>query len=373
MTSAITVGAHLLRPLTDEDVVRCIRAHLHPEMGSPFWLERDRALEANAYEAVTGLEDARLLVALRDDADQTRYEEATRRRPVEDFLPEPIRLRRDRLWVSETGGTTGLPKHGTWTGSYWDETLCFSDQMLDLHEVPRRENWLFIGPMGPHTTGRLMVAIAEQRGGSCFTIDLDPRIVKIFGEEGMQQAYDRYVRHIWDQVGAVLESQKVGVLFCTSRLLEMLPSYVEVDCLRKTLRGIVHAGTTMTAETHELLRESVFPDIPIVGMYGTSTTALNFQKPFEAEDAYRVVYIPSSPHVLLEVVDEGGNEVELGCEGRVRVWRLTADQLIPGFLERDRATRIAPYGVAAADFPWPWIGDPYSPEFTALGKVEGVY
>lgn len=362
-----------LRLVTDDDVVRCIRAHLHPKTGSPYWLERDRVLNTKAHEAVTGLKDARSLVGLRDEDDQARYEEATRRRPVEDFLPESVRLMRDRLWVSQTGGTTGLPKHGTWLGSYWDDTLSFSDHMLDLHGIPREENWLYIGPMGPHTTGRLVVSIAERRGGSCFTIDLDPRIVKIFGEEGMQQAYDRYVQHIWDQVIAVLKSQRIGVLFCTSRLLEMLPSQTDVSSLRGMLRGVVHAGTTMTPESNELLRESVLPDIPIVGMYGTSTTAISYQKPFEPDDRYRLVYIPSNPYVLLEIVDEQGNEVEFGTEGQVRVWRLTPDQLIPGFIERDRAMRIAPYGTVAADYPWPWIGDPYSPEFTTLGRVEGVY
>jgi thienamycin biosynthesis protein ThnN len=367
------IGDAPLRPVEDEDVVRCIRAHLHPRTGSPYWLERDRSLGVNGYETVPGLSDVRRLVGLRDETDQAGYEEAARRRPVEDFLPESLRGVRDRLWVSETGGTTGLPKHGTWTGSYWDDTLAFSDHMLDLHGIPREQNWLYIGPMGPHTTGRLMVSISEHRGGSCFTIDLDPRIVKIFGEEGMQQAYNRYVQHIWDQVLAVLESQRIGVLFCTSRLLEMLPSHTQLPRLRESLRGILHAGTTMTPESNELLRESVFPGIPVVGMYGTSTTAINYQKPFEPEDEYRVIYIPSSPHVLLEVVDEHGNDVRYGAEGRVKVWRFTPDQLIPGFAERDRATRVAPYGAVKLDYPWPWIGDPYSPDFVTEGKVEGVY
>ncbi len=367
------ISTRLLRPVTDDDVVRCIHAHFHPETGAPYWLERDRVLGTNAYEAVTGLESARRLVGLRDEADQASYEEATRRRPVEDFVPESVRLVRDRLWVSETGGTTGLPKHGTWTGRYWDDTLSFSDQMLDLHGIPREENWLYVGPGGPHTTGRLVVSIAEYRGGSCFTIDLDPRIVKIFGEEGMQHAHDRYVRHIWDQVAAVLGSQRISVLFCTSRLLEMLPSQTDLARLRGMLRGVVHAGTTMTPESNELLHESLFPGVPIVGMYGTSTTAISYQKPFEPDDGYRVIYIPSSPHVMLEVINEDGNEVRFGTEGQVRVWRFTDDQLIPGFVERDRAVCIAPYGTAAADYPWPWIGDPYSPEFTTLGKVEGVY
>ena len=125
------MSSTLLRPVTDDVVVRCVRAHLHPDTGSPYWLERDRALGASAYETITGLQDAHSLVGLRDDADQARYEEAARRRPIEDFLPQPIRVMRDRLSVSQTGGTTGLPKHGTWSGRYWDDTIAF-DQRWNL-------------------------------------------------------------------------------------------------------------------------------------------------------------------------------------------------------------------------------------------------
>ncbi|MGO9959426.1 MAG: AMP-binding protein [Solirubrobacteraceae bacterium] len=363
----------VLRPLDDRFVTEIVRMHLDQETGSPFWVQRDRRLAMSAHANIRGFEDARRLLAFRDDEDQARFEEATRRRPVEDFLPAIVRDERDRVWVSQTGGTTGLPKHGTWAGRYWDDTLAFSDEMLDLHGVPYGENWMFIGPMGPHTTGRLVVAIAERRGGSCFSIDLDPRIVKIFGEEGMTDAYERYVQHIWDQVAAVIESQRFGVLFCTSRLLEMLPSRIDVEPLRERLRAIVHAGTTMTPESNELLRTAVFPGIPVAGMYGTSTTAISYQKPFEVADNYRVTYVPSSPHVVLEVTDESGESVPYGTEGRVRVWRFSQDQLLPGFAERDRAVRVKPYGTAAASYPWDWIGDPYSPEFAELGRVEGVY
>jgi thienamycin biosynthesis protein ThnN len=130
----------------------------------------------------------------------------------------------------------------------------------------------------------------------------------------------------------------------------------------------------MEPESHRILRESVFPGVPVVGMYGTSTTSISWQKPYEPADEHRVVYVPSSPYVLLDVIDDDdGRDVAFGEEGRVRVWRLTDDQLIPGFLERDRARRVRPYGSAAEQFPWPWIGDPYSPEFTVLGRVEGVY
>ncbi len=355
-----------------EEISAVVTRHLDSATGAPFWIDRNRAL-AGADCSFTTLDAVDAAIGFRDEEDQQGYEEATRRRSVWHFVPRDAPAHREALWVSQTGGTTGLPKHGTWGADYWAFVLQFTDLFLNLHDVPSDLDWLFVGPMGPHTTGRLAVDIARNRGGACFSIDLDPRIVKIFGEEGMRQAYDRYVDHIWDQVNAVLESQAVGILFCTSRLLEQLPGRVDIDRLRRQLKGIVHAGTTMSTESHKLLREDVFPGVPIVGMYGTSTTGISYQKPFEPEDDYRVVYVPSAPQLLLDVVDRNGAPVAYGNEGQVRVWRLSRDQFLPGFFERDRATRVEPYGATADMFPWPWIGDPYSPEFTVLGRVEGVY
>jgi thienamycin biosynthesis protein ThnN len=250
--------------------------------------------------------------------------------------------------------------------------LEFTDEFLDLHGVPRNENWLFLGPTGPHTTGRLVIAIAEHRGGRCFSIDLDPRIIKVFGTEGMWDAYERYIRHIWEQAEAIIRYQNVGVMFCTSRLLELLPERVDIALFRN-IKAIVHAGTTMERDTSRLLQEEIFPGIPIVGIYGTSTTGISFQKTPEPADEYRVIYIPSSPYIVLEIVDDAGQVVEYEAEGHVATWRLTEDSLIPGFWERDRALRIRPYGQLAARYPWDWIGEVYSPEFRVEGKVEGVY
>ncbi|MFD9873126.1 AMP-binding protein [[Kitasatospora] papulosa] len=361
-----------LRPITDEDVRRLVRLHFDPQHGTPYWLERDRRQGTDALGKVHGLADAVALIGLLDGSDQMHFEEAARRTPLENFVPRSVLAEGGTLWAAQTGGTTGPAKHGTWGSRYWDDILAFSDEFLDLHGVPRGKNWLFVGPMGPHTTGRLVVAFAERRGGMCFSIDLDPRIVKIFGEEGMTAAYDRYVDHIWAQIAEVARSQDIGVRFCTSRLLEMLPERLGTEALGG-VEAIVHAGTTLDPETHRQLREDFFPGVPVVGMYGTSTTGISWQKPFEAEDEHRVVYVPCQPHVSLDVVDGQGDDVPFGEEGRVRVWRLTDDALLPGFWERDRARRVRPYGVAAERYPWPWVGDPYSPEFTEGRRVEGVY
>ncbi|NOK35481.1 AMP-dependent synthetase [Corallococcus exercitus] len=353
-------------------VRRMMQCHFDPQAGTPYWLQRDQALEGRALERVQTFEDFKRLVGFRNMEEQQRFERDTRFLPLETFISRRALEKESFIWASQTGGTTGAPKHGTWGSSYWEAVLQFSDEMLDAHGVPRGVNWLFIGPTGPHTTGRLVISMAERRGGRCFSIDLDPRIVKIFGTEGNWPAYERYVRHIWEQVAPIIKHQNIGVLFATSKLLEMIPEKVGLEPFKK-LQAIVHAGTTMTRDTHQMLREECFPGIPIVGIYGTSTTSVSYQKPPDPEDDGRVVYIPSSPYVVMECVDEKGQLVEYGREGRVATYRFTEDSLIPGFWERDMAVRVKPFGRHAAKYGWDWIEDPYSPEFTVEGKVEGVY
>lgn len=353
-------------------VQHIIETHLHPEHGAPYWLRRDQALRADAFHRVHSFTDLKRYVGFRNHEDQRRFENDTRFLPLETFIPEKVLRDGRTFWASQTGGTTGPPKHGSWDSRYWQCVLELSDEFLDSHGLPRDVNWLFMGPTGPHTTGRLVTSIAENRGGRCFTIDLDPRIVKIFDKEGMHAASTRYVRHLWEQIEPIIRYQNIKVFFCTSRLLEMLPAYLDLE-LFKGLRGIVHAGTTMGPDTQRILAEELFPHTPIVGMYGTSTTGISYQKLSEDTDSYRVVYIPSSPHIVLEIVGEDGQLVEYGQEGNVATYRLTEDYLIPGFWERDRATRVKPYGAWADRYPWDWIGDPFSPQFTVEGQVEGVY
>jgi thienamycin biosynthesis protein ThnN len=359
--------------LPDGDYVRqIVGQHLDPLAGTPYWLEEDRRRGANSLQNVCDFDTFKRFLGFEDSQAQRRFEEGTRFRPVESFIPRSRWHNGHWTWVSQTGGTTGPPKHGCWDASYWDKVMELSDEFLDLHGVPRDCNWLFIGPTGPHTTGRLVINLAERRGGRCFSIDLDPRIVKIFGEEGMSDAQDRYLRHIWDQVKPIIQYQEVAVLFATSRLLEMLPLRLDVRLFRG-IRAVVHAGTTMDRDCYRLLQQEVFPDIPIVGIYGTSTTGISFQKVAEEEDDFRVVYIPSSPYIVLEIVSDDGELVGYGEEGHVATYRLTEDYLIPGFWERDRGKRIRPYGQLAQVYPWDWVSDIYSPQFTVEGRVEGVY
>lgn len=357
--------------LDDAYLAEILGLHLHPGHGAPYWIQRAASRKLTVKDLRT-FDDFRELFAFRSREDQALYEQHLRELPIETFIPQATLQNAKWLWASETGGTTGIAKRGTWGNAYWKNILEFSDEFLDLHGVPRNENWLFIGPTGPHTTGRLMVSIAEHRGGRIFCIDLDPRIVRVYLHEGNIQGMERYVKHIWEQVAPIIKYQNVGVMFCTATLLEMLPQHLDISLLHK-IKAVVHAGLAMSPDTHQYLRENLFAGKPVVGLYGTSVSGISYQKLYEGADEHRVIYIPCQPYILLDVIDAAGNNVGYGEEGDLRCFRFTEDQLIPGFVERDRATRIQPFGEHAARYPWDWTGDPHSPKALSGQKLEGVY
>lgn len=374
MLKQITQTLH--KPNNDY-IQQIIDIHLDSKFGTPYWLQREKDLRVNVKKEVKSLDDFRNVFAFKTKKEQTKYENDLRKISLDNFIP--LKIRQDktrRIWFSQTGGTTGLPKHGCWDNKYWKQVLDFTDEFLDIHQVPYGGNWLFMGPMGPHTTGRLVVTIAENRGGGCFTIDLDPRFVKIAQKEnGLGNTSERYIQHIWDQAVSILKYQKVEVLFATSRLLEMAPEYIDLD-LFKNVKAIVHAGTSLNAETNQLIREELFPNSRLIGMYGTSTTGISYQSLDLLSRPYEVVYIPSNPFIHIEVVDENGDLVNYGESGHLSTYRFTEDYLIPGFWERDKGVRILPEGSLADRYPWDWVGNIYSPVFTNMGgnqEVEGVY
>jgi thienamycin biosynthesis protein ThnN len=359
-----------LRPLDDGYLSQIVALHFSEHGGAPYWVKQIAG--DSALGRIRSFDGFKSALAFKSRQEQAAYERHLRELPIEDFIPRATLQSAKWIWASETGGTTGIAKRGTWADAYWDAILAFSDEFLDLHGVPRDKNWLFIGPTGPHTTGRLVISIAEHRKGRIFCIDMDPRIVRVYLQNGDRDAVDHYIRHIWEQVEPIITHQNIGVMFCTARLLELLPQYLDPARCRG-IEAIVHAGLAMSRDTHKYLREELFPNRPLVGIYGTSVSGISYQKPPEREDGYRIIYIPCQPYLVLEVIDEAGSLVPFGEQGDVRCFRFTEDQIIPGFIERDRATRVQPFGAYKDRYPWDWVGDPHSPETFSGQQMEGVY
>ncbi|AJQ26595.1 hypothetical protein [Pelosinus fermentans] len=358
--------------LNNEYLREILNIHFDKEEGAKYWLEREKQLKINTLEEINDFKKFKQYYSFKNRNEMDKYENDLRHRQVEDFIPLSASKGDKWIWTAETGGTTGIAKRGTWGSIYWESILNFSDEFLNLHCVPKNENWLFIGPTGPHTTGRLMVSIAENRGGKIFCIDMDPRIVRTYLQEGNGEAVNKYIQHIWDQVDPIIRYQNIGVLFCTSSLLELLPQYMDIN-LFKNIKAVLHAGLAMSRDTHKYLRENLFKGKAIVGIYGTSVSGISYQKPYEKEDNYHVIYIPSQPYIVIDIINGEGLPVNYGEEGEVRCFRFTEDSIIPGFIERDKAVRIKPFGKFASTYNWDWISDPHSPAGLSGQKMEGVY
>jgi len=360
-----------LKQLDTLHLHRTLSKHFDKTTGAPHWIAESEKENIHINEDLT-FEQFKKEFAFKNRKQQEPYEDALRTQPIENFIPKSTLENSEWLWAAETGGTTGIAKRGTWSAEYWQHILDFSDEFLDLHGVPKNENWLFIGPTGPHTTGRLLISITEHRGGRIFCIDMDPRIVRTYIQQGNDEAVQAYIKHLWEQVEPILRYQKIGVLFCTASLLEMMPQYIDIQLL-EPIKAVLHAGLAMSKDTHKYLRETLFANKPVVGIYGTSVSGISYQKIYEAEDDYSIIYIPCQPSIVLEVIDEDGQLVDYDEEGDVRCFRFTDDQLIPGFIERDKARRIAPYGQWKERYSWDWMADPHSPSSISNQQIEGVY
>jgi len=80
---------------------KILKLHLHPETGTPYWLDKQRELGFSICKRIQSIDD---LHELGPFDLQTLCE-----RPLEDFIPKVV-LNHNRLITGETGGATGAPK-----------------------------------------------------------------------------------------------------------------------------------------------------------------------------------------------------------------------------------------------------------------------
>ncbi|GAA2939532.1 phenazine biosynthesis protein [Streptomyces enissocaesilis] len=348
-------------PTADELVRAAVRWHFDPATGSPFWLRRAATLGFAPLTEVTGR------------ADLARFPDVSvewRTVPVEDLVPRGTVGRAGSARIYESGGTTGAPKRIVELG-YWQRTADWTSVRLDLMGFPRGGNWLYLGPTGPHVAGRLFTTLARQRGGSCFTVDFDPRWVRRCAQEGRSEEVERYLAHLVDQARWVLESQQVQILWATPPVLSaMAADRALTQLIRDRVGGILWSGTSADPETLHLLEHEVFPGIPFAGIYGNTLMGVAPQRPGRPDDPSSCVFQPFHPHVLIDLLDPlTGAETHYGERGQVRLHHLSRDLFLPGIIERDLATRVRPApgenGDGLADVrPLPSAGRPI---------VEGVY
>ena len=335
-----------------------IQWHFDPNTGCPFWLDFAAKLDWDPRKEIRSYTDLDRFGFFQD--------EWLRGGPVRRWVPKGYADR--PVSISETGGSTGVPKSRISIDDFRIDYEAFSDTLPDEF-FPRRADWIMVGPSGPRRLRLAVEHLAQHRGGICFMTDLDPRWVIKCIKRGKVDEAEAYKQHVVEQALTLLKAHEIKCMFTTPKLLEAI---CEKISLRKAgITGIFCGGTEMTPQFYRFAVEELLEGAYFAPTYGNTLMGLAVHKPRLEEDNYAVIYYPPAPRAMIEVVDpdEPSRVVEYGKTGRVRLTTLTREFFMPRFLERDEAEREPPY------IKYPWDGVRNVRPFNRFQKsvVEGVY
>ncbi len=322
-----------------------IAVHFDPDGGSPYWLGRAADLGIDPRERIGSPEDLPVLGPM----DSVALAE----RPVEDFVPASQRHRREEFVVAETAGTLGPPKFAVHREDEFD--AAFVQPFLSAASragFPRGQSWLFIGPSGPHVIGKAARCCAKAMGSpDPFTTDFDPRWAKTLVAGTF--AWGRYLKHIEDQALRVLQSQRIGVIFATPRVLTSLSEKMDAG-LRERIGGLHLGGMAAGPAFREKLGVD-FPNAVVLSGYGNTLFGMMPELNYSPDTG--TDYYPHGRRLITRIIEQSADAdaerltrpMPYGERGQVVVNRLDELQFIPNMIERDTAVRIGPPESAAGD------------------------
>ena len=343
----------------DAWVREVVQWHFDPETGTPFWLERAKTLGWDPREGIRGYADLDRFGFFQD--------EWLRGGPVRRWVPKGYADR--PVYMFETGGSTGVPKSRINVEDFRTDYSQFSETLPE-ESFPKGADWLSVGPSGPRRLRLAVEHLAQQRGGICFMVDLDPRwVIKLIKRGDVQEA-ERYKQHVVDQALTLLRAHDgIQCLFTTPKLLEALCEKVSLRQLG--IKGIFCGGTEMTPQFHRFAVEELLDGVYFAPTYGNTLMGLATHKPPAPEDDFAIIYYPPFPRALIDVVNPDRPEqlVGYGEAGRVRLTTLTKEFFMPRFLERDECEREPP----CERYPWDGVRNVRPFRRFQTSVVEGVY
>lgn len=349
----------------DAHTVEMVKWHFGPETGSEFWLNKVSEFDFDPLTDVNCFEDLRKFPLFEDDW--------LRGGPVRRWVPQPYQDK--PLYVFETGGTTGVPKSRVVMEDHWVDYEMFSETLPD-ESFPRKSNWLMLGPSGPRRLRLAVEHLCQHRGGICFCVDLDPRWVVKLLKKGRVEEAKAYSDHVIDQAMTVLTAgHEIRGLFTTPKLLEALAMRLldEGSSIEEAgITGIFCGGTEFTQQWYRFAREELLgPNVYITPTYGNTLMGLACGKPFDPADNYKITYYAPQPRAVVEAVsfDDHTEVVGYGETGRVKLYTLTKELFIPGFLERDEGEREKPH----EKYPWDGVSGVRPFHEIAKATTVGVY
>ena len=358
------------RDQLDAHTYEMVQWHFHESTGCPFWLQKRAELNFDPLTEVRGFEDLKKFPEFQD--------EWLRGGPVRRWVPKAYEQR--PTYVFETGGTTGIPKSRVVIDDFRIDYESFSETLPEAY-FPRGANWLMLGPSGPRRLRLAVEHLCQHRGGICFCIDLDPRWVIKLIKKGWLEHLEEYKRHCIDQAITILTAgHDIKCVFATPKLLEALANALEergTTIPATGVTGIFSGGTEFTPQWTRFCIEEYFggpPEVSGVYMtptYGNTLMGLACSKPVTAAEGYKISYYAPQPRAVIEVVDFDDPQriVDYGETGRVKLWTLTKEFFVPGFLERDEGEREPPFAI----YPWDGISGVRPFRGLASQTTVGVY
>lgn len=358
------------RKKLDQHTYETVQWHFHESTGSPFWLEKKKSLNFDPLKEVKGFDDLKKFPIFED--------EWLRGGPVRRWLPKGLEGR--PAYVFETGGTTGIPKSRVVVDDFRIDYEMFSDTLPDQY-FPRGANWLMLGPSGPRRLRLAVEHLCQYRGGICFCIDLDPRWVVKLIKKGWMEHLEEYKKHCIDQAITILTAgHDIRCMFATPKLLEALAQGLAekgTSIQEIGITGIFSGGTEFTPQWTRFCIEELLGGPPeesgvyMTPTYGNTLMGLACSKPVTAEDDYKISYYAPQPRAVVEIVDFNDDKqvVEYGGTGRVKLYTMTKEFFVPGFLERDEGERERPY----VKYPWDGVSGVRPYHVFAATTTVGVY
>jgi thienamycin biosynthesis protein ThnN len=316
-----------------------LKIHFDPEWGSVYWLEKAKQLGFSPLQEIHTLKDLVLLGPMEEDP--------LRKRPIEDFVPRRYWADKSKWVVGETGGITGLPKRTVFLEDEFYQAFIHPFVVVaGYRNFPRKQNWLWVGPSGPHIVGKAATVCAKALGSpEPFSVDFDPRWVRRFPPDSI--GFKRYLDHIIEQTLRIITTQDVKVLFITPKVLarlkdEMTPKH------REALTGIHFAGMELERNLFQAIKDA-FPNAVFISGYGN--TLFGMCPEFTGDPAHPLDYYPIGPRLIFQTVPldpEMSPEEKLkrpcseGEEGQIVFSRLDKTFLIINQFERDQGVLITP-------------------------------
>ncbi|MEM6691453.1 MAG: hypothetical protein AAF664_18645 [Planctomycetota bacterium] len=366
----VSKNADQARDQLNEHTLKTVHWHFSEETGSPFWLQKKSELGFDPLTDVKNFDDLKKFPEFED--------EWLRGGPVNRWIPKGHAGK--PTYVFETGGTTGIPKSRMVIEDHWKDYELFSDTLPEEH-FPKGANWLMLGPSGPRRLRLAVEHLAQYRGGICFCIDLDPRWVVKLIKKGWMEHLEEYKNHCIDQAVTVLTAgHDVQCMFATPKLLESLGEALEergTSLQEVGIKGIFSGGTEFTPQWTKFCVEEMLGGpvdeggVYMTPTYGNTLMGLACSKPITPDDDYKIAYYAPQPRAVTEVVsfDDYNQVVPYGDTGRVKLYTLTDEFFVPGFMERDEGEREMPFDM----YPWDGVSGVRPFHELASATTVGVY